>query len=161
MTYLALWRSHFADAVEGHDPEESMRDFTGLGEVQSTHHIPRVDPAEVRQRRGVLGEVAVLGGRMSEIPGRCAVCGRPANTLVCDMSDGTARSQSFCIDHAPREMRDAMPKTPAEEVAHLQERLALLDESEMPPELKAKFRLSFEQLIEDIEAGRRRLSHLM
>jgi hypothetical protein len=99
---------------------------------------------------------------MSEIPDRtCAVCGLPANVHVTDVSDGVARDHCYCWDHAPPEFRGAMPQTPAEEVALLREKLALLDQSEIDPALRATIRAELEQVIGDIEAGRRRLSDLM
>jgi hypothetical protein len=76
------------------------------------------------------------------------------------MSDGVPREQFFCIDHAPAEMRDALPKTPGDEVALLRGKLALLDQRPMPPEMKAKARADLEQAIIEIESGRRRLSDL-
>jgi hypothetical protein len=103
------------------------------------------------------------GGRMAELPSppTCDICGRPANCYVCDMSDGTARNQAFCIDHVPREMLDAMPKTRAEEVALLRDKLASLDQSEMAPDVKAKVRAGLEQIIDEVEAGRRHLGDLI
>lgn len=91
----------------------------------------------------------------------CAICGRPANAHVTDMSDGTARNVSYCKDHLPAEMGALMPQSPAEEVALLREKLSHLDQSPLPSEFKDKARADLEQLILDIEAGRRRLSDLL
>jgi len=91
----------------------------------------------------------------------CAICGKPAGVHVIDLREDAAREQFFCVDHAPPEMRNAMPQTPADEVALLRGKLALLDQNPMPPELKAKARAEMEQVIADIEAGRLRLSDLM
>jgi hypothetical protein len=99
---------------------------------------------------------------MSEIPGNvCVVCGLPAVVHLTDVGDDGARDDFFCIDHVPVELRDLMPETPADEVALLREKLAQLDQSPMSSETKAQARADLEQLIGDIEAGRRRLSDRM
>jgi hypothetical protein len=93
---------------------------------------------------------------MLELPiGPCAICGLPAVVQITNVNDdGTAWEQLFCVDHAPAEVREAMPKNPDDEVALLREQLASLDETSMPPEMKATIRADLEQFIEDIEAGR-------
>ena len=94
--------------------------------------------------------------------GACEVCGKPAGIHLTEIRDGLMTSRSFCVEHAPPEVRDKMPfgphRTPAEEVAFLSEQVSAIDQQVADPAQRAEFRAEIEKLIADIEAGRRRLA---
>lgn len=97
----------------------------------------------------------------------CDVCGKPAVIHLTEVwageSDGAPRKsqRSFCMEHAPAEDRGKMPigphRTPAEEAAFLRQQLPRLAERFPDPAQREKIMTEVEQLIADIEAGRRRL----
>jgi hypothetical protein len=93
--------------------------------------------------------------------GGCDVCGKPAKIHLTEICDGVKTSRSLCVEHAPAEMRDKMPfgphRTPAEEVAFLRETMTTIDQQVSDPGRRAEFKAELEELIADIEAGRRRL----
>jgi protein-arginine kinase activator protein McsA len=97
----------------------------------------------------------------SNTPGMCEVCGKPSRVHLTEIRDGVKTSQSFCVEHAPSEMRDTMPfgahRTPAEEVAFLRQHMMTLDQHIPDPAQSAEYKAEIERLIADIEAGRRRL----
>jgi hypothetical protein len=75
----------------------------------------------------------------------------------------TARRHSLphhrplCVEHAPPEIRDKLPRTPAEEVAHLRKLMSDVDRQVSDPAQREEFKAEIDGLIADIEAGRRRL----
>jgi protein-arginine kinase activator protein McsA len=91
----------------------------------------------------------------------CEVCGKPGIVHMTEIRDGQKTTRSLCLEHAPADMRDKMPfgphRTPAEEVAFLRDKMALLDQKVSDPAQRAEFKAEIEQLISDIEAGRRRI----
>ena len=93
--------------------------------------------------------------------GMCEVCAKSGSVHITEIRDGVKTSRSFCVEHAPPEMRDMMPfgphPTPAEEVAFLREQLSGIDQQVSDPAQRAEFKAAIEKLIADIEAGRRRL----
>lgn len=93
--------------------------------------------------------------------GMCDVCGKPAQIHLTDIHNGVKTQRSFCVEHAPPEMRDKMPfgphRTPAEEVAFLRKQLETLGGQLTDPAQRAEFTAEIEKLIADIEAGRRRI----
>ena len=104
---------------------------------------------------------------MAEVTaGRCVVCVTPGKVHYksCDVTDDALPSQSFCLEHVPVEFRDKLPigphKTAADEVSLLRTKLASLDTQVMDTSLREQIRAAMEQLIADIEAGKRRLSDL-
>ena len=98
----------------------------------------------------------------SDTTGTCDVCGKPAKVHLTDIHDGVKTQRSFCMEHAPAEMRGMMPygphRTPAEEVAFLRQQLKMLEGQLADPARRAGFRAEIEKLIADIETGRRRMS---
>src|SRR5688500_10011082 len=62
--------------------------------------------------------------------GMCHVCGKPGSIHLTEIHDGKKTNRSFCLEHAPAEMRDKMPfgphRTPAEEVAFLRQQLTVI-----------------------------------
>jgi protein-arginine kinase activator protein McsA len=97
----------------------------------------------------------------TEPTGMCDECGKPAQIHLTDIHDGVKTQRSYCVEHAPAEMRDMMPfgphRTPAEEVAFLREQMDMLEARLTDPAQRAEFRAEIEKLITDIEAGRRRM----
>jgi hypothetical protein len=93
--------------------------------------------------------------------GICDVCGKPGDVHLTEIIDGVMTSRSFCLAHAPPEIRDKMPFgphcTPAEEVAFLREKMKAIDQQIADPTQRAEFKAEIEKLIADIEAGRRRI----
>ena len=97
----------------------------------------------------------------NDTAGMCDVCGKPARVHLTDIHDGIKTQRSYCMEHAPAEMRAAMPvgphRTAAEEVAFLREQLDMLEGQIADPALRAEFRAEIEKLVADVEAGRRRV----
>ena len=97
----------------------------------------------------------------TDATGMCYVCGKPGSIHLTEIHFGKKTNRSFCMEHAPAEMRDKMPfglhRTPAEEVAFLREQLKVIDQQVADPTQRAEFKAEIEKLIADIEAGRRRL----
>ena len=97
--------------------------------------------------------------------GKCDVCGAPSLLHITDCSGIENVSHSYCFEHLPEEHRDrileAMPygphRTPAEEVAFLRQQLVEVEQQLANPDYRAEFIAETEQMIADIEAGRRRL----
>lgn len=93
--------------------------------------------------------------------GMCDACGKPGSVHLTEIHEGVETGRSFCVEHAPAEMREKMPfgphRTPAEEVAFLRRLLSTGDQQVSDPTQRADFKAGIERLIEDIEAGRRRL----
>jgi hypothetical protein len=93
--------------------------------------------------------------------GMCDVCGKPGSVHVTEIRGGVKTSRSLCIEHAPPELRAKLPfgphRTPAEEVAFLRRQISAIDEQISDPVQRAEFKAEVEQLIAEIEAGRRRL----
>lgn len=93
--------------------------------------------------------------------GICDVCGKVGSVHLTEWRGRKKVSRSFCVEHAPQQMRDMMPfgphRTPAEEVAFLRQQLANLEHEESDPARRAEFQSAIEELIVEIEAGRRRL----
>ena len=97
----------------------------------------------------------------ADATGRCVVCGKPANVHMTEIRDGTKTSRSYCLEHAPAEMRESLPvgphRTPADEVAYLRNFLKAAEAQLNDPAQFAEFKAGVEELIADIEAGRRRV----
>jgi hypothetical protein len=97
----------------------------------------------------------------TDASGMCDICGKPGHVHLTEIRDGVKTSRSFCVEHAPPEMRDKMPfgphRTPAEEVAFLRKQMSAVDEQVSDPAQRAEFKAEIEKLIVEIEAGRRRL----
>jgi hypothetical protein len=93
--------------------------------------------------------------------GLCDLCGKPATIHLTDIHDGVKTHRSYCMEHAPAEMRDMMPfgphRTPAEEVAFLRKQVETLVGQLTDPAQRAEFKAEIQKLITDIEAGRRRM----
>ena len=87
----------------------------------------------------------------------CDVCGKRGIVHVTENRDGVKTSRSLCVEHAPPEFLDALPRTPAEEVAYLRQMMSGLDRQVPDPTRREEFKAEIEGLIDDIEAGRRRL----
>jgi hypothetical protein len=96
-------------------------------------------------------------GVTSDPTGMCDVCGKPGIVHLTEIRDGVKTSQSLCVEHAPPEIRDKLPATPAEEVAHLRKLMGEVDRQVSDPAQREEFKADIERLIADIEAGRRRL----
>lgn len=98
---------------------------------------------------------------------KCEVCGKPSVVHLTQIKHRllfwfpVKREHHYCLDHSPPEMRDKLPfgphRTPAEEAALLRKHLADIDEQISDPSLRAEARAEIEQLIADIESGKRRL----
>jgi len=97
----------------------------------------------------------------TDATGMCDVCGKPGSVHLTEIRDGVKTSRSFCVEHAPPEMRDKMPfgphQTPADEVAFLRKQMSAIDQQVSDPAQRAEFKAEIEKLIAEIEAGRRRL----
>ena len=97
----------------------------------------------------------------AEPTGMCGVCGKPAQIHLTDNHNGVKTHHSFCMEHAPAEMRDATPfgphRTPTEEVAFLRKQLDLVEARLEDPTQRAELKAEIEKLVADIEAGRRRM----
>ena len=97
----------------------------------------------------------------TEPTGMCDVCGKRARIHLTDIHNGVKINRSFSVEHAPAEMRDAMPfgphRTPAEEVALLRKQVETLGGRLTDPAQRAEFEAEIDKLIADIEAGRRRI----
>jgi hypothetical protein len=106
---------------------------------------------------GIQGMARKGHGVTSDATGMCDVCGKPGVVHINDIRDGLMTSQSLCVEHAPPEFRDAMPHTPAEEVAHLRKLMSEVDRQVPDPAQRAEFKAEIESMIADIEAARRRL----
>src|SRR5687767_6371260 len=93
--------------------------------------------------------------------GMCDVCGRAGSVHLTEWRGRKKASRSFCVEHAPQQMRDMLPfgphRTPAEEAAFLRQQLENLEQEESDPARRVEFRSALEELIIEIEAGRRRL----
>jgi hypothetical protein len=87
----------------------------------------------------------------------CGVCGKPGIAHLTEIRDGVKTTRSLCVEHAPPEIRDKLPRTPAEEVAHLRKLMSQVDRQVSDPAQREQFRAEIETMIADIEAGRRRL----
>lgn len=91
----------------------------------------------------------------------CNVCGKPGHVHLTEIRDGVKTSRSFCVEHAPPEMRDKIPfgphRTPAEEVAFLRKQMIAVEQQVTEAAQRAEFKAEIEKMIGDIEAGRRRL----
>ena len=88
----------------------------------------------------------------------CDVCGKPGTVHLTEIGeDGVMTNQSLCVEHAPPEIRDQMPRTPAEEVDHLRKLISEVDRQVSDPAQRAEFKAEIESMIADIETGRRRL----
>lgn len=98
--------------------------------------------------------------------GRCIVCGALGrfHSNSVDADSGATSVQSYCLDHMPSEYHDKVPfgphKTAADEVTWLRTKLASLDAQVIDTSLREQIRADVEQLIADIESGKRRLSDL-
>lgn len=98
--------------------------------------------------------------------GRCVVCGTLGRFHInsVDADSGATSVQSYCLDHMPSEYHDKVPfgphKTAADEVSLLRTKLASLDAQVIDTSLREQIRADVEQLIADIESGKRRLSDL-
>ena len=93
----------------------------------------------------------------------CHICGsKLANFHLTEVrGPGEKITRSYCQQHIPDEVRDKVkasyPQTPAEEVAYLREKLKRLDQYDYDPQQRAEIVAEVEQLIADIESGKRRL----
>ena len=93
----------------------------------------------------------------TDATGVCDACGKPGIVHLTEIRDGVKTSRSLCVEHAPPEIRDRLPRTPAEEVAHLRKLVSEVDRQVSDPAQREEFKAEIESLIADIEAGRRRL----
>ncbi len=91
--------------------------------------------------------------------GTCDVCGKPGIVHLTELRDGTKTTRSLCLEHAPPDMREKIPFGPhrsaAEEIAFLREKMEILDQRITDPAQRKEFKADIENLIADIEAGRR------
>ena len=91
----------------------------------------------------------------------CNVCGKPGSVHLTQIHDGAMTGRSFCVEHAPPEMRNKIPfgphRTPADEVAFLRQTIGAADQKISDPAQRARFKAEVEALIAYIEAGRRRI----
>jgi hypothetical protein len=93
----------------------------------------------------------------SDIDGRRAVCGKPANIHMTEIRDGAKVTRSVCREHAPPELWEKLASSPALEADALRLKLAKLDGLAIDENARAALRTELEHLIADIEARKRRL----
>ncbi len=93
---------------------------------------------------------------------RCVVCGRAADVHVTsvEIRSDTKAVEHFCQEHMPdtvESMSISQHLSPAEEIALLRKGLADLEEMPFDAIERDRIRIETEQLIADIENGKRRL----
>lgn len=92
-------------------------------------------------------------------PEACHVCGAPGVRCRIEVEDLKNVRRSYCVLHAPPEILATLKfgphRTAAEEVVTLKKMLARMGNDDDPAAATA--RANLEQLIEDVEAGRRRV----
>ena len=99
---------------------------------------------------------------MVRVIGTCDVCGKRGISQVTETRGGRVVTSSFCLEHNPADLGGPMPfgphRTVADEVLFLRQILVDLDQETSDPARRLEVKTQLEQLIADIEAGRRRIS---
>ncbi|MDB5327496.1 MAG: hypothetical protein JWM57_3065 [Phycisphaerales bacterium] len=97
----------------------------------------------------------------TNVSGMCEVCGKPGIVHMTEICAGEKTNRSLCLEHVPSGMRDEMPfgphRTPAEEVAFVQNKITILDQKVFDPAQRGEFKAEIEKLVADIRPGRRQI----